>query len=215
MALFGCLTGPVWSAPGETWQYSYHYRGMDAGKITYTLQQQGDQYLVRAESDLSLVANMFLDDFTIESRYQWQDGMFVLQSGRELTSQTGEINRYFEIDHVERKIRFSHHDPIHFEPGTRLDTFPLPWGMVLTGPAPSEEILYVNSRRVYRSVIKQVQPVSITGPGGPFETLRLDHVVLDKPGHIFRLWFRPGQDRVPTRIESGRKGQLSVMELLP
>ncbi len=206
------LAGP----PVErTLRYNVDYQGRNAGVIEIGISRDGGDWLVRSVSRPSLLAAMFLDSHTIESRYRMRDGEAVLLSGRELLTGTGEVLRSFEVDHATRRIHFSAGDPAGFDAATRLDSDPFPLGLLTAGAAEGGRFLSVNPKRARLFGTAGVVEETVTVPAGTFATLRHDHAAPGNPGRVLRLWLRRGEDPLPVRIVSGRQGKLTVMELLP
>ncbi len=205
--------------PAErTLRYSVEYQGRNLGKIEISISRDGEDgegCLVRSVSQPNPLAAMFLESHTIESRYRMRSGEAVLLSGRELLTKTGEVRRSFEVDHVARRILFSAGEPAGFDTATRLVADPFPLGLLAAGSAEGGRFLSVNPKRARLFETTGVVEEDITVPAGTFATLRLDNAAPGNPERILRLWLRQGEDPVPVRIVSGRKGKRTVMELLP
>ena len=203
-------------APGErTLRYSVDYQGSHAGELEIRISREGEECLVRSISHPGLLAGMFLESHTIESRYRMQNGKAILLSGRELLTRTGEARRSFKVDHAARRIHFSAGDPVGFDTATRLDSDPFPLGLLTAGAAEGGPFLSVNPKRARLFDTTAVTEEVVTVPAGKFDTLRHDKAAPGDAGRILRLWLRRGENPVPVRIVTGRRGKLTVMELLP
>ena len=202
--------------PAErTLRYSVEYQGRNLGKIEISIGRDGEDCLVRSVSRPNPLAAMFLESHTIESRYRMRSGEAVLLSGRELLTKTGEVRRSFEVDHAAGRILFSAGEPAGFDTATRLVADPFPLGLPGAGFAEGGRFLSVNPKRARLFEAKGVAEEAVTVPAGTFATLRHDNAAPGNPERILRLWLRQGEDPVPVRIVSGRKGKRTVMELLP
>lgn len=202
--------------PAErTLRYSVEYQGRNLGKIEISISRDGEDCLVRSVSHPNPLAAMFLESHTIESRYRMRSGEAVLLSGRELLTKTGEVRRSFEVDHAAGRILFSAGEPTGFDTATRLVADPFPLGLLGAESAEGGRFLSVNPKRARLFEAKGVVEEVVTVPAGTFATLRHDNAAPGNPERILRLWLRQGEDPVPVRIVSGRKGKRTVMELLP
>lgn len=201
----------------QTLRYSVDYRGSDAGEIEVIVKRNDDGYQVTSISHLSLLASMFLQSHTIVSFFQRTDDGLVLQSGKEILTQTGETVRSFEVDAPAGNIRFSGGDPVSFDRSTHLDADSFPLGLVTSNAEAllGRRFLSVNPKRARLFEITDVKKDRVEVPAGAFEVWRIHSSVPGEPSRVFRLWLRVDGDQVPVRIETGREGKLTTMVLLP
>ncbi len=216
----GLSTGSTWGAAPipQVMEYNVHHKGLHVGTLKITINQQDQEYQVQAISDLGSLAKIFLDDFTVESRYRWEKDRAVLLSGQMTDSETGKVRRHFEVDHSTGDIRFYEADHVHsvrFDRNDNLDALSFPLGLIFSGVSLQEKVLYVNPKRTYRTIVTEVSRESITVPAGTFETLKINHTAADGSDRVFRLWIRQGDYPVAIRILSGRTKNLTTWELLP
>lgn len=204
--------------PGnQALRYSVDYRGSDAGEIEVVLEHGENGFQVTSISHLSLLASMFLESHTIESRFSLEKGLPVLDSGSEILTQTGEVKRSFAVDRQAMKVEFSAGDPVVFDQATRLDADSFPLGLV-TSPVDAlkgRRFLSVNPKRARLFEVTDVTRQTIRVPAGEFEAWRVDSSVPGEPTRVFRLWLRAEGERIPLRIETGREGKLTTMLLQP
>ena len=195
--------------------YHVEYHGNDAGKIEIHIRRDGEEHLLTTVYRPNLLAGLVVKGYTVESRFRFRDGAAHLQSGRELRTRSDEVVRSFQVDHATRRILFSAGDPASFDKDTRLDTEPFPLGLMTSGTAAGGRFLSVNPKRARLFEAAGTAEEVVTVPAGKFATLRRDHTAKGDPDRIFRVWMRQGENPVPVRIVTGRKGKLTVMELLP
>ena len=201
----------------QTLRYEVNFRGHNAGQLETIIERTTDGYLVKSVSHLSLIAKAFLSNETAESVFRYVDDELVLQSGREYVTKSGKEIRSYEIDHEAGQITFSDGDPLTMEPDTRLeaDTFPLALMANGVENAVGTKFYAVSTKRARLYQTESPVRESVEVPAGKFDTLLVQHTLPGDPTRIFKIWLKDGPQPVPVRVETGREGKLTIMQLLP
>ena len=201
----------------QTLKYKVNFRGHNAGELETVVERTEDGYLVKSISHLSLIAKAFLSNETAETVFRYVGDELVLQSGREYVTKSGKEIRNFKVDHDAGQILFSEGDPLTMEPGVRLEVDNFPLALMANGidKAAGTKFYAVSTKRARLYQTEEPTREKVEVPAGEFDAILVQHTLPGDPSRIFRLWMRDGPQPIPLRVETGREGKLTIMELLP
>ena len=201
----------------QTLKYKVDFRGHSAGELETIIERTEDGYIVKSVSHLSLIAKAFLSNETAETVFRYVDDELVLQSGSEYVTKSGKEIRSFEIDHEAGQILFSDGDPLAMEPGVRLEVDNFPLALMANGidKAAGTKFYAVSTKRARLYQTEEPTREKVKVPAGEFDAILVQHTLPGDPTRIFKIWMQDGPQPIPLRVETGREGKLTVMELLP
>ncbi len=199
----------------QTLRYSVDYRGTDAGALNIEVIRNGDNYTIKAVSDLSLVAQLFLKSYTIETQFSSVNSNVSLLSGKESLNQSGETIREFMINQEAREVEYKDADNVKFDAATRVDADAFPLGMILskTDELIGKPFLSVSPKRARLFVVKEAAQEEVTVPAGTFNTTLIKSVRPDDKNRFVQIWLKSGDNPVPVKIVSGKPGKVTTLTL--
>ncbi len=123
----------VWAVEinNQTLRYAVDYRGTDAGELEIQISRDGDQYAIKTVSHLSMVAQLFLQSYTIETTFSVENGVPTLVSGKEELNQSGDTVREFTVNQKAREVEYKGADNVPFDDTTRVDAYAFHLRMML------------------------------------------------------------------------------------
>jgi len=219
LALIIALASPQGMAAeldNQTLRYAVDYRGTDAGELEIQLTRDKDSYAIKTVSHLSLVAQLFLKSYTIETRFSVNDGNATLVSGKEVLNQSGDTVREFTVNQKIREIEYKDADNVPFDADTRVDADAFPLGIMLAKPATmiGKPFLSVSPKRARLFVVKEAVEEEVTVPAGTFKATLVKSARPDDESRFVHIWLKPGDNPVPVKIVSGKPGKVTTMTLL-
>jgi len=199
----------------QTLRYSVDYRGTDAGALEIEVIRTGDNYTIKAVSDLSLVAQLFLKSYTIETQFALVDGNVSLLSGKESLNQSGDTIREFTINQKTREVEYKDADNVKYDAATRVDADAFPLGMILSKPDDiiGKPFLSVSPKRARLFVVQETTKEEVTVPAGTFTTTLIKSVRPDDENRFVQIWLQSGDNPVPVKIVSGKPGKVTTLTL--
>jgi len=199
----------------QTLRYSVDYRGTNAGALAIEISRSGDNYTIKTVSDLSLVAQLFLKSYTIETQFALVDGNTNLLSGKESLNQSGDTVREFMINHKTREVEYKGADNVKFDAATRVDADAFPLGMILskTSDLIGKPYLSVSPKRARLFVVQETAQEEVTVPAGTFNTTLIKSVRPDDKDRFVQIWLQTGDNPVPVKIVSGKPGKVTTLTL--
>ncbi len=204
--------------PPQTLRYAVDYKGTNAGELEIVISRIDTGYLVKSISHLSLVAQLFLQSFTIESTFDMVNGQPRLLKGREIFNQSGEIHRSFEVDHGKQAITFSQQEqesqPIVNAAWLDADAFPLALIFADKSSLTGKKFLSVSAKRAGLQVFHAPLEESVTVPAGTFSSLKVINNRVSDPSRTITVWLQDSSNPVPLKIISGKQGKQTTMELI-
>lgn len=205
------------ASPAEqTLRYAVDFMGQPAGEIEVVIKREGDEYLVTSISHPSLLAQMFLESYTLESRFSFDGEQLQLKSGKEILSETGEVQREFNVNHDNKVLSFSAGEPLNLPEGIRIeaDSFPLLLMSSDLNTLAGQTYLSVSPKRARQYVYQEPEQESLSVPAGEFSTIKIVGVRSDSPDRKVNVWLNTGDDQIPVKITTSKDGRETTMTLM-
>ncbi|MBX2869360.1 MAG: DUF3108 domain-containing protein [Acidiferrobacterales bacterium] len=216
--VFIAIAMPAWAVEigNQTLRYAVDYRGTDAGELEIQVSREGDQYSIKTVSHLSLVAQLFLQSYTIETAFSVENGVPALLSGKEELNQSGETVREFSVNLKTREVEYQGADNVPFDASTRVDADAFPLGMMLSDANSliGKPYLSVSPKRARLFVVQEAVEAEVTVPAGTFKARLIKSARPDDQNRFVNIWLKPGDNPIPVKIESGKPGKVTTMTLL-
>jgi len=200
----------------QTLRYAVDFRGTDAGELEIQVSRNDDSYTIKTVSHLSLVAQLFLQSYTIETQFSVENGSPTLVSGKEELNQSGDTVREFTVNQETREVEYKEADNVPFDATTRIDADAFPLGLMLSQPADliGKPYLAVSPKRARLFVVKEVIEEEVTVPAGTFNTTLVKSARPDDENRFVQIWLKSGDNPVPVKIVSGKPGKVTTMTLV-
>ena len=199
----------------QTLFYTVTHRGSDAGELEIVIDKTTEGYKVTSISHLSLLAQMFLKGYTIESQYVVKNGVPYLVEGKEFDKESGELKRRFKIEYPNQLIRFSNGDPVTFDANTTIDADAFPLTLVLSdiNNITPGAYLTVSPKRARLLAFQPASEEILDTASGSMETIKLVATRDDAPDNLKTIWLSNSSNPIPVKIVSGKPKKRTVIEL--
>lgn len=200
----------------QTRFYAVEYEGNDAGELEVIIKRDGEGYLIRSISHLSVLAQLFLESHTVESRFEIINDGVRLVSGREVLTESGQVKREFNIDYDSNIVTFSAGEPLKFSNGARIeaDSFPLTLMTSNTATLAGETYLAVSPKRARQYIYQPPVEETVSVPAGEFVTTRIVGIRNDDPNRSVSFWLDNDNQKLPVKIINSKNGKETVITLI-
>ena len=200
----------------QTRLYNVEYEGKDAGKLEVRIQRDGSEYLVRSISHLSVLAQLFLKSYTIESRFEIKKNGLRLVSGREILNESGEINREFNVNYDENTIFFSKGEPLVFPENIRIDADSFPLALMTSdlNSLAGESYLSISPKRARQYVYQPPTKETVSVPAGEFSTTKIIGAREDDPNRTISIWLNQDPQQLPVKIVNSKGDRKTTLVLV-
>ena len=211
-------TDKVADLRSQTLFYAVTYQKLNAGRLEVVIQRDETQIKITAISHLSALARLFLTDLTTETWLNVESQKISLHRGRVLASDNKTVERSFVIEQERGSIKFEpqgKHVPINpadiFEPVS----FPiiLITSDIQTIAGQTVQESSPEGIREYIYLTPQQQTLELNGR--KFDTWKVTRQKPNDPTRTVTIWLDKNNQQIPVKIISSRKGQDTVMTLLP
>ena len=200
----------------QTHVYDVEYEGKDAGKLEVRIKRDGSEYIVRSISHLSVLAQLVLKSYTIESRFAIQKDGLRLISGREILNESGEVNREFSVNYDKNTIFFSKGEPLVFPENIRIDADSFPLALMTSdlNSLVGESYLSISPKRARQYVYQPPTKETVSVPAGEFSTTKIVGAREDDPNRTISIWLDQNRQQLPVKIVNSKGGRETVLVLV-
>jgi hypothetical protein len=215
LLLFSTQGAWALSVQDQVLHYDVSYSSTPAGEIEITIAGDDEGYVVSATTYPNMIASMFLDEYTNETRYRRNQDLLELATGHDQLRGDKDFNRSFTVDYDKGEIQYDSGKVVPVAESDRLEAISFP---ILLMDAPDEvvegtKVRQVSTKRVRNFIYEKPQTEVVKVPAGEFTCTRYTRHRIDKPETTVTIWLSQDENPVPVRISSTNKGATSVMEL--
>lgn len=196
--------------------YAVEYEGQNAGELEVVIKRDGEGYLITSISHLSMLAQLFLESHTVESRFEIVNDQVRLVSGREVLTGSGQVKREFNIDYDSNIVTFSAGEPLKFSNGARIDADSFPLALMTSNPATlaGETYLAVSPKRARQYIYQPPVEETVSVPAGEFATTRVVGIRNDDPDRSVSFWLDNENQKLPVKIINSKNGKETIITLI-
>ena len=200
----------------QSHRYDVQYEGKDAGELEIIIKRDGTEYVVQSISHLSVLAQLFLKSYTIESRFELKNKELRLVSGREILNESGEITREFNVDYDENTVFFSKGEPLVFPENIRIDADSFPLALMTSdlNTISDESYLSISPKRARQYVYQTPIQETVSVPAGEFSTNKIVGVRIGDPNRTVSIWLDQNSQQLPVKIVNSKGGRDTILALI-
>ena len=200
----------------QTHRYDVQYEGKDAGELEIIIKRDGGEYIVKSISHLSVLAQLFLKSYTIESRFEFNDKDLRLISGREILNESGKVNREFNIDYENNTVLFSKGEPLVFPEKIRIDADSFPLALMVSdlNSLSNKSYLSISPKRARQYVYQPPSLETVSVPAGEFSTTKIVGVRVGDPNRTISIWLDQNNQQLPVKIVNSKGGRETILTLI-
>ncbi len=196
--------------------YTIEYENKDAGKIEYNIMRSGNSMIIESESHPSFLAKLFIETFSTQIVFFWDEGRWRLKYGFERLDKSGAEQRSFLVQYDKSKIAFSNQNATDLSPQEHLEASTFPFLLMQSNldQLGGTQVREVNAKRTalytYEAPARQV----ITLPSGDYKTYAITRRSIHDPSRVIRVWLSQDSFKLPLKVESVKKGRSTTMILI-
>lgn len=195
--------------------YNVDYAGQNAGDLEIRINKNNNILEIDSISHLSSLARLFLDSYTVKTRFEINANEIFLLSGETRHETDNEIQHGFTIHHQAKTVDFYSGDKIQFthQDEFEADSFPLKLITSDLNSLQEKTVLAISGKRITPYTYTDIKTEEITINGKPFNTIRVTRTKVNDLERTVTFWLNLQNSNLPVKIESQNDGVKTVLTI--